>query len=449
MSPKVRPPERLSLSAVALRARLHGRLGQGRVLSELAGAWLIVRYRLGLGALDRRVYALLVACRRISTGWLRRWLRAELEPWLRSDRAEVLRAGRIADAHRRRDVAKTALTTSLLIKEPGPDGEKGVLYSSVEDNWARLLVHHDARRFLNEYLLVGASSWSPTDYTVLAGFAGLSDDPIFVGISNQGDISDYSVLHPVVAPVPVMASDWINPEFYAPKPHPRREIDIVMVANFARFKRHWVLFQALRRMRRDARVALIGIRGPGRGETELREEAKAFGVSQELEILTNASIDVVTAYQCNARTSVILSAREGSCVAVTESFFADTPVAMMRTAHIGSRAYINECTGVLLDDGDLARQLSAFIERSGSFRPRRWALDHVTCFHSTKRLNALLRDHCVRAGRPWTRDITPMCWRYVPSYVNESDEREMKPALDRLRETHGIELERFVYQPRA
>jgi glycosyltransferase involved in cell wall biosynthesis len=439
----------IAMNAVALRARLHGWRGQGRVLSELVGAWLIVRYRLRFGSLDRRLYGLLVACRRLSIGWLRRWLRAELGPWLCSDRAAALHAGRIAHALRRRDVAKTALTTSLLIKEPGPDGEKGVLYSSVEDNWARLLVHHDARRFLSEYLLVGASSWSPTDYTVLAGFAGLSDDPIFVGISNPVDVAAYGVLHPVVSPVPIMASDWINPELYAPKPPARREIDIVMVANFARFKRHWVLFQALRRMRRDLRVALIGIRGPARGERELREEAKAFGAAQELEILTNVSIDVVTAYQCNARISVILSAREGSCVAVTESFFADTPVAMMRNAHVGSRAYINECTGVLLDDGDLARQLSAFIERSGSFTPRRWALEHVTCFHSTERLNALLRDHCVRAGRPWTRDITPMCWRYVPSYVNESDEREMKPALDRLRETHGIELERFVYQPRA
>jgi hypothetical protein len=39
-----------------------------------------------------------------------------------------------------------------------------------------------------------------------------------------------------------------------------------------------------------------------------------------------------------------------------------------------------------------------------------------------------------------------MCWRYVPSYLEESDERNMKPALDRLKERHGIELERFVYR---
>jgi hypothetical protein len=64
-----------------------------------------------------------------------------------------------------------------------------------------------------------------------------------------------------------------------------------MVANFSLFKRHWLLFRALRRMRRDLRVTLIGIPLPGRGERELRAEARAFGVAQDLEILTNANIE--------------------------------------------------------------------------------------------------------------------------------------------------------------
>lgn len=447
MSTDVALRERLHLAAVRLRARLHGRLRRGFLLSELAGALFIVRYQLGFGALDSRLLGLLAACRWVSTRWLRRCLARELRPWLASDRSEVFRTGRIVRAQYQRDIGKSVLTTSLLIKEPGPGGEKGVLYSSVEDNWARLLVHHNARRFLGEYLLVGASSWSPTDYAVLAGFAGLTDDPIFVGISNPADVLAYKVLRPVVMPVPIMACDWINPDFYVPKPHASREIDILMVANFSPFKRHWVLFQALRRMRRNLRVVLIGIRSRGRGEATLREEAKAFGVPQELEVLTNASIEAVTGYQCNSRISVIMSQREGSCVAVTESFFANTPVAVMRNAHVGSRAYVNEATGVLLTERGIARQLSAFLERSGSFRPRLWALDHVTCFHSTARLNALLRDYCTGVGRPWTQDITPMCWRYVPSYVMESDEQDMKPALDRLRERHAIHLERFVYRP--
>jgi glycosyltransferase involved in cell wall biosynthesis len=306
-------------------------------LSEAVGLFLLIRYRVGPGPEDGRLLGLVYACRRIGHPGLRAWLTRELRPWLTPERAPALRAGRIGAAIRQQDVSKTALYKSLLIKEPGPDGEKGVLYIAGEDNLARLLVHHDARRFLAEYLVVGASTWSPTDYAVLAAFAGLSDDPLFVGISNPADVEAYRVLHPTVAPLPVMAGDWINPDYYSPRPPERREIDILMVANFSPWKRHWLLFQALRKMRADLRVALIGIRTPTRGEAELRAEARAFGVRQELEILTNASIDTVTAYMCNARISAILTQREGSCQAVTESFFADTPVALMHGCAIGSR----------------------------------------------------------------------------------------------------------------
>jgi hypothetical protein len=418
-------------------------------LSEIVGLLLLIRYQLGVGPEDGRLLGLLYACRRIDNRSLRTWLARELRPWLTTSQAPALRSGRLGAALRQRDVSKTALYKSLLIKEPGPHGEKGVLYMAGEDNLARLLVHHDARRFLAEYLLVGASSSSPADFGLLAGFAGLSDDPLFIGISNPADTEAYAVLHPTVAALPVMACDWINPGYYSPRPQEHRAIDILMVANFLPVKRHWLLFQALRDMRADLRVVLIGIRTPTRGEAELRAEARAFGARQELEILTNASIDTVTAYQCNARISVILTQREGSCVAVTESFFADTPVAMMRGCHVGSRAYINDHTGVLLAPRRLAYQLSAFLERSAEFRPRQWAMEHITCFHTSARVNATLRDHCLGRGQPWTRDIRPMCRRYVASYVNSADERELKPALDQLRERHGIDLERFVYRDPA
>ena len=75
----------------------------------------------------------------------------------------------------------------------------------------------------------------------------------------------------------------------------------------------------------------------------------------------------MTEYQCNARTSIILSKREGSCVATAECLFANTPMGLLRDAHVGSKAYINERTGVLFSERTLARDLSAFLEASGDF----------------------------------------------------------------------------------
>jgi glycosyltransferase involved in cell wall biosynthesis len=415
-------------------------------VNDVIGAGLLVRSLMARRASDAQLNAIVKACRRISHPWLRRWLARVLKPWQSGAAAAVWRTRRIGWAKYRDDLRTSSLTTSLILKTPGPDGEKGVLYCSFEYNWLRLIAQCRAEKFLADYLLVGASSWSPPDYAAMLSVGGLSDDPIFIGVSNPSDNATYALVATRVRAVPILASDWINPDFYTPQPSAARDIDILMVANFSAFKRHWLLFEALSRMNRDLRVTLIGIPAPGRGERELRDEARALGVQQDLEILSNASIETVTSYQCRAKTSVILSLREGSCVAVAESLFAGAPVAMLRNAHIGSKAYITPETGVLVGERRLHHELSAFLDRRETFRPREWAIANISCHHASRRLNALLREYALQAGQPWTRDITPMCWRYVPSYVNPDDESGMASEVTRLRHDYAIDLEKFQYR---
>ncbi len=434
---------------IQARARSHGLLTESRLLSEALGRAYLLRARFARRSDARQLNDLLIACRRVDSRSARQRLQQAVAPWVDPRRAEEWRQARIGwdRYYREFNLASPELHTSLLLKAPGANGEKGVLYVSFEYNLMRLIAHHDLRRLLAEYHVVMATSWSPTDYGVFASFAGLSDDPLFAGISNIADIDAYRVMGPAVEPVPLMASDWIDPGGYTPRPRADREIDILMVANFTRFKRHWLLFRALRRMRKNLRIALIGIPTPGRSAEVLRAEARAFGAPQDLEILSNANIDVVAAYECNARTSIILSQREGSCVATAECLFSNTPMGLLRDAHVGSKAYINERTGVLLSERHLARDLSAFLEASHTFQPRAWAMDHITCHQSSDRLNAQLRDYSLRRGRTWTRDIAPLCWRYVPRYVSADDERRLAPALEELKQRHGVQLKPWVYRP--
>jgi glycosyltransferase involved in cell wall biosynthesis len=311
----------------------------------------------------------------------------------------------------------------------------------------RLIANHDAARFFEQYFLVGATSWSPPDYASFANLAGLSKDPIFMGLSNTADLRNYRLLEPVIRAVPLMACDWINPDLYVPRPLRDREIDILMVANWLPFKRHWLLFEALRRMDPTLRVVLIGRNGDGRTESTIRDEARSFGVRQDLELLTNIDIEQVTAYQCNSRIATLLSDREGSCVAVTECMFANTPVAMMQDSHVGSKAHVNEQTGVLMRRGQVDTALNTLLERCESLAPRQWAVENITCHRSSRILNDSLRDYCLSVGQPWTRDIMPLQWRYVPAYLTDADERAMQGGIARLRAEHGITLTRFVYAP--
>jgi glycosyltransferase involved in cell wall biosynthesis len=438
---------RLHLLTDALRRAgiaARGSLRHWRPLAEIHGVWLLAKGSWRLVPAEARVEAFLLAARRLTSRPLRGWLQRRIRPWLSKGAAERAREHRIGMRQYEGSFGgfdDAPVTFTRVLKAPGPNGEKGVLYSAFEYNWVRLLHRADARGLLAEYDLVGASSWSPPDYALFLYAAGLSDDPLLMGISNLADVEAYRLIAPVIEPLPLMACDWIDPRHYTPRSPDVRSIDILMVANWLPFKRHWLLFEALRTMRRDLRVVLVGRNAPGRTAETIRVEARAFGVRQELELLTDISIDEVTRLQCDSRISCLFSRREGSCVAVVESFFADTPVAMMADAHVGSKAYINDATGMLVKRAGLGRQLSRLLETRDRYSPRAWAMDHVTYLHSSRRLNDVLRDLAMRKQRPWTTDIARVCWRPYPQYAEATDAARFAGAMQSLSERYGVVLE--------
>ena len=440
-----------------LGLRLRARLELRRVMdwpmaSVIYGGLMLVAAAITLSS-SKRLGLLLTALRRFENGVGLALTKRSLRPFLEAGRVSIWREHRIGWERFYGDFADIArepkLNATLLIKEPGPGGEKGVLYSSFEYNWMKIVANHDARAFFREYILVGATSWSPSDYAVFANLCGLSDDPMFLGICNPADMPQYRTFAPDVYPVPIMGCDWEDPGFFRPRPHRDRTIDIVMVSHFAKWKRHWLLFEALKHMPRSLNVVLIGREDSGRTEREIRAEARAFGVRQDLTIYTALEFEEVVKHQCNAKISANLSKREGCCVAVTEALFADTPVVMMNDAHVGPRAYINTRTGEIGKRGELHRTISEMLENSSKYSPRAWACQNIPARLTSERLNTILRDYSLNAGKPWTRDIVPLCWRYVPNYLDSADAQRMQPGIERLRECHGIELEIFISEADA
>ena len=398
--------------------------------------------------LRRWLDLLVTGARHARSAATRMFARRLLAPWRTRTGAERWRAERVGWARYRarfgQIAERKALTSALLLKEPGPDGEKGVLYSAFEFNWMKLVANHDARAFLDEYTLVCASSWSPTDHAVLGNLQQLSDEPVYVGVSHPDDFDQYRIWSPSIEPLPVMASDLTDPDFFEPKPHADRTIDVLMVAHFARWKRHALLFEALAKMRPDLNVVLVGRAASGRTEQDLLGEARKAGVRQQLTIHRNLEIEEVARLQCDARVSIAFSKREGACISVAESLFADSPVAMMHDSHMGSRTYINDATGRFVHRAGLARDLERMIAESGKYTPRAWALANISAARTSARLNAILKDSADRHGRPWTTDIVPLCRRYVPRYLRESDRVRMQAGIKRLQLKHGIVLDEFV-----
>jgi glycosyltransferase involved in cell wall biosynthesis len=327
------------------------------------------------------------------------------------------------------------LTRTIMLKAPGADGEKGVLLLYFEYNWARLLHGLDAagRRWLDEnYDIVLSTSWSPTDYAMLGMAVSCLQSDVFVQSCNYGEIPDIEALHSRLRCLESLPCDWINPAFYSAMPAQERTTDIVMVANWGEFKRHWEFFRALRHMPPELKIVLIGQREGGRGTDTIRALARTHGVPQQLEIYESLPIAEVARHQCKAKVSVIMTLREGCCVAAVESLFAGCALAMREDAHVGPLAYINEHTGRRLRPGRLHQDLMALLEAVPRLRPQEWAVENLSCHVTHQKLNTQLRAAALSRGLPWTRDLALPHWRPYPRHANDQERDSLLPAYEEL-----------------
>ncbi len=335
--------------------------------------------------------------------------------------------------------ADRRLARAALLKPFLGEREKGVVFISFESEWLKLLRHGQARAVAERYALVLAPSGSPhnlTSYVFPRAFPGT----LFTLISQAEEKELFPRISPKYHVVPLYASSWVNPDLIRPRPRRERDIDLVMVANFAKFKRHYALFKALRTMPDRLRILVIGQDQDARtGETILKT-ARCYGVADRFALVCNAPWEAVAEALGRARASVILSRREGSCVVVAESLFADTPVALLRGAEVGSRAFINAQTGRLLHDGNLAAQLTDFIAASDRYTPRAWAEGHISCHRSSAVLNEQVKQHALAHGQEWTRDLAPLCWRPDPVLVRAEDRRALQAACDDFQSRYGLAL---------
>ena len=421
-----------------LKALAYDLVRRSLIFSELRAALAAVTYflvflpeRVRLFSLAKALYQTRLP---ISGSLINQWAMAGTPP-----KCEKWITGQIGWDRYAQGIAHGAISKTLILKSPIGEHEKGVIYIAFENNFINLLQHYDWKGLLDQYFIILASSWSPPDYNAVFALAAAGRrSPVFVGISNDGDYQMYGAFKPFVEPVPLLASDWINGDFYHPVESASRSIDIIMVAGWTRWKNHWMLFKALKKLPSKLRVVLIGQDMDGRSADDVYREAQAFGVAGQIEIKHNAQPEEVAKLLCDSRCSVVLSRREGSSVIVVESFFADTPVIMLKGAHIGSIKYINDSTGRLTTVSRLATTIADVLEHGESFSPRRWASLHTGAEIASQRLNAFFRDYSENHGLPWTRDIQAMCRRPNAIYLHESDNAMMQPAYDDAYQRYGL-----------
>lgn len=336
-----------------------------------------------------------------------------------------------ASRYQRYSTQQTQLTRSLILKSPGPNGERGVLLVQFEYNWFRLLQGlSDLQPLSKDYEILWGTSWSPTDYALLDVILARTSGPVYVLPSNFSDTAKLQAFDARIHCPPLLsACDWVNPVFFNPKPQAERGVDILVVANWAPFKRHFELFAALRHMPSNLRVTLVGQPEGGYTAAHIRLMLRLYGVTQDVEMLESLPIDEVTRLQCDSRVALILSLREGSCVAATEALFAGAALGMRHGAHVGAAQHVNPSTGMLLRGGrHLAEDLTTLLEKSASLTPQIWALKNISCHVSLQKLEHFIKSKSEAAGLPWTRGLAAYHWHPYPAYISSAEAEALRPA---------------------
>lgn len=332
--------------------------------------------------------------------------------------------------HRQRLTDGPHLDRSILLKAPQSETEKGLLLITFEYNWVRLLIGlgpDEWEKFESRYDLILSTSWSPTDYAALSLVLSRTRGTIFIQSCNRAEIATIEAFHPRLRCLPTMPCDWINPNHYESQLLSKRDIDLIMVANWGQFKRHWELFKALAFLPPSLKVVLVGQREPGRSMETINQLARDFGVPQTLVIHESLSIDEVTRLQCRSKASVIMTRREGCCVAAVESLFAGCSLAMREDAHIGPVVYINDQTGVLLRAGRIAEDLMILINGTALRDPSKWACREISAEVSKAKVDTFLEQQARAQNRPWTRGICLPQWRPHPSFAISEECVAMAP----------------------
>jgi glycosyltransferase involved in cell wall biosynthesis len=339
------------------------------------------------------------------------------------------------------DFDQDRIKKAIVLKRYVSEREKGVVFVSFDNQMARLAKASDLREFAERYTLVLSPSWSPPHSIPSYLFPRLYPDPIFCLISNRRDLEIFPRISDKYRMVPLYAANWVDPRIYPVAPMEERNIDILMVANFGKFKRHHAFFAAMRDLPKNYHIVLVGQNERGRTKETVLDEAAIFGTRDRFEIRQDVPYDELQKLMTRAKTSIVLSRREGSCVVVVESMFANTPVGIYEDAEMGSRAFVNVHTGRLLRRNNLAAQLKDFVEASAEYEPRRWVMENgIGCVGSSQTLNRALKQHALANGGEWTEDIATLRWCPDPQYYDPKDAERLRPCYGEVESRCGITI---------
>ena len=145
-----------------------------------------------------------------------------------------------------------------MIKSYKFKSEPGIILVSFETELQKILALRRYAELQNEYRICFMPTWQNFFCPEVVELDARATNPYYLLPSSLAESNLQPLLGPQARILPFHAASWVNHNLSCSKPT-AKDVDIIMLANFSRLKRHWKLFEAIASLPSNLRIVLIGV----------------------------------------------------------------------------------------------------------------------------------------------------------------------------------------------
>lgn len=332
----------------------------------------------------------------------------------------------------------------IVLKEPTVDGghvvEKGVLLFKFTNSFTYLHRFFDINRLLKRFYLVLEPSWSGYAQPPILAWLEF-DEPIFIQVSEPRDRALLERIDGNLVPLGLGSNNWVDYRVFRPLGGTEKKYDAMLVGDSQLVKRIHIYLHAISRITDPDYKAALVVTEYGGKNGKIRPLADYYGVSDKVDLYGKMSQQELNTLLNQSKVNVLLSLKEGSNRALVEGFMAGTP-GLLLSEHVGfNKTYFNDWTGAVVAERELPDALVDMKRNWQRYRPREWAMKHISFDRATEAIASTLHQRAEQEGLQFTKSLFRKVNIPEAAYIDDPDDSKRRQLLEKHLEPFAVGAE--------
>jgi len=274
----------------------------------------------------------------------------------------------------------------IIVLRQNTNVKKGVILIKYSYYFSLFFKLFDVDTISEKYHIVLEPSWAGLCEPGILAYTSLSAS-VFVMTYEERDRHFIDRIGSNLVSVNVGPNWWVDYRKFDMTPQKKRNVDIVIVAGWAEFKRHYFIFKAIKALKKRGYIYTIALAGyPGDLALEdIKKMTKYMGIFDQVSFHEWISPDEVSELLQSAKVNILWSRFEGNNRAIIEGMFCDTPCIIREGHNYGDQYdYINCKTASIANESNLAETIKHVIDNQSSYSPREYVFKEHNCIKATE-----------------------------------------------------------------